>query len=343
MRSFVLTLLLLAPLHTEARPDPARALRAARQAVGTEALRAWTRARHALARPRVDRSLKELKALPGTPSARVLLVSDAERQLHGSLLREVRLLRGARPGTLAHRRLQIVRRRLDVLRDKRRQTGRLPAWATAQTDGENVTLNVDRVSNPLTTLAHELRHVRDEKRRPWDGSVAQRVGNERRAHRAEGLVLGRSGRPLRAHHYLSSKGEALDRIYPPLRLATATVHGYLIGVRQALGPQLRSASPVARARVDAYLRAYRQVLLGQAAWSVANPPKALPKDPLSRATRWLSWQTFRAKRALRTPLQKHRQRTEPLNSVEAARQAGQRDAWADLSPLIRARALLGQP
>lgn len=340
MRPFVLTLVLVVPLHATARPDPVRALRAVRQAAGTEVLQAWTRLRHALARPRIDRALR---SIPGAPAAKVLLVSDAERRLHGSLVREARLLRGARPNTLAHRRLQVVRRRLEVLRDKRRQTGRLPAWASAQTDGATVTLNVDRVSNPLTTLAHELRHVRDERRRPWDGSDAQRVGNERRAHRAEGLVLGLTGRPIRAQHYLSSKGEAQDRVYPPLKLATATVHGYLIGVRQALGPQLRSARPEARARVNAYLRAYREVLLGQAAWSVANPPREPPRDPLSQVTRWLSWQKLRAQRAIRTPLQKHRQRTEPVTGVEAARQAGQRDAWADLSPLTRARALLGQP
>jgi hypothetical protein len=332
------------PQTAAARPRLIQRLRAVRQAAGTEALRLWRNLRHSRARGKVQKALHTLDRVGLHTKAPINLVSNAERQLHGSLIREARMLRGARPGTMAYRRLKVVQRRLAKLSAKRRLTRTLPSWASAETNGKSVTVNIDRIGrSTLVTLAHELRHVKDRKGHPQDFNEKELVVGELRAHRAEGYVLGASGRPLRALHFRSPTGDAKqDARYPPVKIGKATAHGYIIGVKRSLEHRYRAARPGARKLANAYLRGYRDALLGSVRWSAKNPVPKPPEGKLTRLGQWLSFQKFRAARALKTPGHRWKQRSQSITTVEQAKQTGQRDAWNDLSPLPRARALLSR-
>jgi hypothetical protein len=154
-------------------------------------------------------------------------------------------------------------------------------------------------------------------------------GLEIRAYGAGAFAQGRLGEAPRGAHLVGQY--VIDSPRYPLRaLARATVRGYVLGAGRALAESMRAVEASAerkatlKQKVNSYLSGYRMGLERRAEASIAGSPpsRGALVDALRRAAGSID------------------QKLRRLASVDAAYDAGRRDAQADLSATGRIATLL---
>lgn len=171
-------------------------------------------------------------------------------------------------------------------------------------------------------------------------ALLQPVAMEARAYEVGAFAQGLLGLRLDAQHLA---GRATEGVYDPKVIGPVALRGYFRGLQRNLEahPGFAELAPEARAKV---LRRFSEYRRGYTDYAMRlNEPYPEAQPSVGRPGVWsrlLDW-AFEARMSLGRTITAIPRRFEKLDSASAAFDAGERDAFQDVSPATRIRQLLG--